>query len=320
MDLLPYPPMSSPTRLTLNELRRLPAMCRGAYPPRHPRALAHHWLWAKTVLSLDAHLDMQRQLRALGLGRLLREQPQTLRKLHDTYPFQGLGPEARRRWLLGHLQAARTLFGPQLSRRLARGEPLLACRINLPDGQGQMRALLGAARQQHLREGDLTLALYDPFGTKLYALTFSLQPCEHGVEVVIGALQGQMPLPLTRHITKLTEGLRPPALLLYLLQCLAEAVGARRLRACGRERHIHHGSERSELVRFDYDAFWRDYGGQPDGQGFYELPVAAPRREVAEIPSHKRAQYRRRYQFMDEMRQELHGCLAEHGAPLDRAA
>jgi len=307
-------------RLTLNELRRLPAMCRAAYPPRHPRALAHHWLWAKTVLSLDEHLAMQRQLRALGLGRLLREQPQLLRKVHDTYPFQGLTPDARRRWMLGHLQAARALFGAPLARRLARGEPLLACRINLPDGQGQMRALLGPARRQHLREGDLTLELHDPFGTKLYALTFSLQACEQGHEVMIGALQGQMPLPLTRHITKLTEGLRPPALMLYLLQCLAEALGARRLRACGRERHIHHGSERAELVRFDYDAFWRDCGGQPDGQGFYELPVAAPRREAAEIPSHKRAQYRRRYQFMDEMRQELHDCLAEHGAPLPHAA
>mgnify|MGYP001766041146 CR=1 FL=1 len=73
-------------------------------------------------------------------------------------------------------------------------------------------------------------------------------------------------------------------------------------------------------MHFDYDAFWRDYGGQPDGQGFYELPVAAPRREATEIPSHKRAQYRRRYQFMDEMRQELHGCLAEHGMALPRAA
>lgn len=312
--------MLSAARLTLNELRRLPAMCRAAYPQRHPQTLAHHWLWAKTVLQLDEHLDMQRQLRALGLGRLLREQPQLLRKLHDTYPFQGLDPEARRHWLLGHLHAARALFGPLLARRLARGEPLLACRINLPAGQGQMRALLGPARRQHLREGDLTLALHDPFGTKLYALTFSLQPCEQGHEVVIGALQGQMPLPLTRHLTKLTEGLRPPALLLYLLQCLAEAVGARRVRACSRERHIHHGSERSALVHFDYDAFWRDYGGQPDGQGFYELPVAAPRREVAEIPSHKRAQYRRRYQFMDEMRQELHGCLAEHGMALPRAA
>ena len=210
----------------------------------------------------------------------------------------------------GHLASARALFGDALARRLLGGERVLAARINLPDGAGQLPVWLLTARRKHLREGDLTLELHDPFGTKLYALTFTLQPLpDGGHALLIGALQGQMPLPLTRHLTKLSAGMRPMALLLFIAQCLAERLGVQRLRACGRERHIHHEGDRAALVRFDYDAFWQEVGGTPDGDGFFELPIVAPQRPMAELPSHKRAQYRRRYAWQDELRAETHAVL-----------
>lgn len=297
-------------------LRALPGLLRSVYPGVQPQAmLARAWLLGQTLGRFGLHRRLMDAMTHPPFAAMFARHPRLLRKLHLTYPCRGLGAAQRLDWLLGHSRATLTLLGPRLAEQVWLSDHAVSCRVNLPQGHGQLPVLLRMAHRKHMREGDLTLELLDPFGTKLYALTFSFQPTPPGPELLIGAMQGQMPLALTKHITKLSLGLRPPNLLLIVLQALACHLGVVRLRACGRSRHIHHGSDRAERVQFDYDGFWASVGGVADGQGFFELPVQPARRSHDETPSHKRSQYRRRYAWMDELHADVGRWLVEQGAP-----
>jgi uncharacterized protein VirK/YbjX len=297
-------------------LRALPALVRAIYPAPGPAAaLARSWLTWRVLTHFGLHRRLMQHMSSPPQATLLARQPHLLRKIHLAYPCRGLSPAQRLDWLMGHTRVATARLGSVLCNRLWDASEGLSCPVNLPQGQGQMSVRLCTAHRKHLREGDLTMELLDPFGTKLYALTFSFHPCAAGPEVLIGAVQGQMPLALTKHITKLCLGLRPPNLLLVLLQALALRLGVQRLRACGRARHIHHGSDREARVQFDYDGFWASVGGQADDQGFYVLPLRAQRRSHEDTPSHKRSQYRRRYAWMDELEDTVANWLDGLGAP-----
>ena len=296
-----YPKPPAPWR----QLCALPALSRRIYPDAED-VPARWWLVGQVLRHLGEHLHLVNSLHHHRWAALLRHQPQVLRKAHQQYPFHGLDRRGRIDWLLGHWQACERQLGRGPSRALQRGREFTVCELDLPDGQGRLPVRLGPARQNHLREGDLTLTLFDPFGTRLYAMTFSLQPlADGGCEMLVGALQSRMPLELTRHLTRLSHGLRPANLMVELLQGLAGAMGVQRLRACGRQRHIHHGSEKADQVQFDYDGFWESCGGEPDGEGFFLLPAAPARRRHEDMPSHKRSQYRRRYAWLDEQQATL---------------
>jgi hypothetical protein len=52
-------------------------------------------------------------------------------------------------------------------------------------------------------------------------------------------------------------------------------------------------------LQTSYDSAWLEHHGVPVAGGFFELPTVAARRRHEEIPSRKRAQYRRRYEMLD---------------------
>lgn len=67
-----------------------------------------------------------------------------------------------------------------------------------------------------------------------------------------------------------------------------------------------------------YDTVWLENGGTPpaDGAagrhpeaGFFELSVVPVRRADAEIPSRKRAQYRRRYVMLDGLATQIDAAI-----------
>lgn len=74
------------------------------------------------------------------------------------------------------------------------------------------------------------------------------------------------------------------------------------------ETHIYRSlryRDKDEKIHADYNAFWAAVGGECDKQHFYHIPAKIPRKDMAEIASKKRAEYRRRYLLLDTIEEQM---------------
>ncbi|BFT80594.1 hypothetical protein GVv1_13860 [Enterobacter pseudoroggenkampii] len=55
----------------------------------------------------------------------------------------------------------------------------------------------------------------------------------------------------------------------------------------------------------DYDSFWISIGGEKQDNGNFMLPLVMPRKPMEEIASKKRSEYRRRYELLDSLIQQV---------------
>ncbi len=295
--------------LGLRLLPRVLAQAARAYPRGDRERWPRQWRFVASALRHpEAHRAMLQFLDAPAWQPLARAHPKLAQKIHKPYPCRGPGVAQRVAIVRRHYALAGAAFGPALLAAVADRQDLAFCDVALPAGQGTLPVRLGK-QTRFEREGELTLSLMDPFGSLLYSACFTLVDEAPGDEdapgqgpvLLVGSLNGTAPRDVLRHITKLSHGLRPASLMVFLLQQAAAVAGARALRAVGRETHAYWGHPRHQEIRFDYDAFWAEEGGAPRPDGLFDLPLAPRRRDAAELPSQKRAQYLRRYAWLDEV-------------------
>ena len=168
-----------------------------------------------------------------------------------------------------------------------------------------------------LREGEIVLSLFAG-DERLYSVAFTLGLEDGQTTAYIGALQGRnLPnaMEIYRDITHELHGMRPRDFLLYAHRLLCNAVGARRLWAVSSEYRQHNGmyfgGSHKDKVAADYDEVWLEQGGTPLANGFFELPITPRQKDMSEIPSKKRAVYRRRYAMLDLLAEEIRTvCIA----------
>jgi uncharacterized protein VirK/YbjX len=55
----------------------------------------------------------------------------------------------------------------------------------------------------------------------------------------------------------------------------------------------------------DYDSFWRSMSGEPLASGHFQLPLEMARKPMEEIASKKRSEYRRRYELLDSLIEQI---------------
>ena len=65
------------------------------------------------------------------------------------------------------------------------------------------------------------------------------------------------------------------------------------------------------MFHASYSEFWLSLNGEALKSGLYQLPLAMPRKPLEEIASKKRAEYRRRYEFMDMLEKQLSEAVEE---------
>lgn len=173
-----------------------------------------------------------------------------------------------------------------------------------------------------LREGEIVLSLFVA-EERLYSVAFTLGLEDGQTTAYIGALQGRnLPnaMEVYRDITHALHGMRPRDFLLYTHRLLCNAIGTHRLWAVCSEYRQHNGQyfggSHQDKVAADYDEVWLEQGGTPLGNGFFELPITPRQKDMGEIPSRKRATYRRRYAMLDQLAGDIGAaCNAASSAP-----
>jgi len=145
----------------------------------------------------------------------------------------------------------------------------------------------------------------------LYQIMFWINADKNGdISLWIGALQGpNVPdaRELIKEITKYSHRYRTKNLMLYMLQAVARSLGMKHIYAVSNEGYYANNHlRRDRKIKTDFGAFWQEAGGSiTDDRRFYELPLTEPRKRAEEIPTRKRADYRRRFEFQDAIDAEI---------------
>lgn len=167
------------------------------------------------------------------------------------------------------------------------------------------------------KEGEATLVFCDEQRTQLAGMTFALCLYEGKRTLFIGGLQGakaNIPHEFIQAATKSCHGLFPKRLLLEACTELASYLGMEQIIAVSNDTHIYQSwryrKKKQDKLHADYDSFWESLSGERTAEGTFRLPMLIVRKTMEEIASKKRAEYRRRYDLLDslqnQMRQILH--------------
>jgi uncharacterized protein VirK/YbjX len=172
------------------------------------------------------------------------------------------------------------------------------------------------SRGSHEKEGLMAILL--KIGEKrIYQIIFWLAPNKKNeMALWIGALQGSPNgLQLSRGLTKLFHGYRTKNFILHALYTVANQLELKKIYAVS-----NNGFYANNHVRLDrklktsLDDFWQEAGGSVcKDTRFFELPTSELRKNLDEVDSHKRNQYRKRFAMLDAVDstiiQSLEQCL-----------
>ena len=179
----------------------------------------------------------------------------------------------------------------------------------------QMRASLFFEYGQR-KEGLLSviLRLGD---ASLYQIIFWIAPGRDGLPAMwIGAMQGPNMAharDVVKQATKACHSYRTKNLVLYIAQAVARTLGLRHIYAVTNRGYYANNHVRVDRkLKTDFSEFWREAGGvDTDDARFMELPLVEARKTMEEVPTRKRAVYRRRFALLDEIDREIEERVAE---------
>lgn len=145
----------------------------------------------------------------------------------------------------------------------------------------------------------------------LYQIIFWCAKDKKGQDALwIGAMQGPNMAEardIIKKITKRCFSYRTKNLILYMTQAAARALGINRIYAVTNYGYYANNHLRSDRkLKTNFEDFWTEAGGYPtEDNRFYELPLVEPRKTMEEVPTRKRAVYRKRFEFLDAVDAEI---------------
>jgi uncharacterized protein len=259
--------------------------------------------------SLLVYQDVRRLLDArcdTVLGKLLQDRPETIGVLAWPYQCATWDVSTRLRRLADHCEAAGVLGKPfdfGVNDRI-----VLADLSSIRDG---LKVVMDQP-SWFMREGNLVLNLFVG-RVRMYSLAFSLYRELGEFKAIVGAIQGrdvEGAIEEYKNLTKASHGMRPRDLLFEIFCMLCAEVGIRGALAVSDEaRHHKHpyfkGRDAEKKSTANYNEVWEERGASRLDESFYSLDLSQRRRDLDSIPAKKRGMYRRRYEMLDGIRDDL---------------
>ncbi|EKK7702734.1 VirK/YbjX family protein [Cronobacter sakazakii] len=250
------------------------------------------------------------------LDALLHAQPGLPCRLHRPWLSVNVSRKAALAALEYHYQHIERLLPDTLMQgHLTRQGSTLATLSGKNDAQYRLDL---AAIADLDKEGETTVIFRDANGIVLAEMTFTLCEVDGQSALFIGGLQGAKAWVEHDQIqlaTKACHGLFPKRLLLEAVCLLAQHFGVSQILAVSNETHIYrswrYAKKKKDKLHADYDSFWESLGGEKDARGLYHMPLQVARKSLEEIASKKRAEYRRRYEFLDSMTAQINARFDE---------
>jgi uncharacterized protein VirK/YbjX len=171
-----------------------------------------------------------------------------------------------------------------------------------------------------VREGEVVLNLFVN-DLRYFSIAFTLGVDEDKPLIFVGALQGSnsdSALGVYRDLTHELHGMRPRDFLIVALKLLCMELDIHRIWAvssdCRQHNSPYFGGVHKERVLLAYNNVWTEHGGLALANGFYEIPAVVRHKDMSEIPTRKRAVYRRRYVMLDKLALDIQTSCARYAA------
>lgn len=243
-------------------------------------------------------------------------QSELLAKVAESYPFvyeQATRAffyyrstfEERMRLIEEHMEFLSARMNDDFMLKLYGDKKIELWKMPLDETLGEMNLVLCAESGQR-KEGLAAVMFNLPDEVPVYQILFWIARHESDWAMWIGAMQGPNvddAKEIIKRITKRCHAYRTKNLILYAAQTVARSLGVKKIFAVTNEGYYANNHiRRDRKLKTSFSDFWAEAGGTPTNDArFYELPLIETRKTVEEIPSHKRAQYRRRFALLDEL-------------------
>lgn len=152
-------------------------------------------------------------------------------------------------------------------------------------------------------EGYFSIHIRNQANERVYDASFSfLNPNQ----LLIASIQGPYydnAQDIVKQATKDLHGMRPMYLLVHVFKLLAEKWDCELVGIPRTSQGKYRLSARSKIL-FNYDEFWQENDGVKNG-AYWQLPLTMERKPLEDIASKKRSMYRKRYEMLDQLAQDI---------------
>ncbi|MDR0218406.1 MAG: VirK/YbjX family protein [Enterobacteriaceae bacterium] len=241
---------------------------------------------------------------------ILKKQPSLPCKLHRPYLSINFNCKQIVGALSEHYEILLQQLVPNVINNIFNTEGYLLATIQ---GKNELFNIHIASLDNLNKEGELSLYMTSQDNVILAKCAFTLLTVNGKRTLFIGVLQGPAKndnsLDVIRNATKECHGLFPKRLLIESICRFAEHVNCEQILAVSNETHIYRSIrywyKKKHLMVADYNAFWESINGIRKEDNDFHLPSNIERKSLDDIPSKKRAEYRRRYQLLDDLDNHL---------------
>ncbi|AHY09187.1 VirK/YbjX family protein [Serratia plymuthica] len=244
---------------------------------------------------------------------LLQNQPRLPCRIHRPYVSAALSSGERMQAILYHYSMLTSFLDVEAFKSHLSPDGLCLCQFMGKDDQLFILQFVSTCRLD--REGEASIILRDGSGQMLAEITFVLCLRDNKRSVIIGGLQGpnnDNAQELVQQATKNLYGLFPKRLVLESLIQVASLLSVDKIFAVSNKLHVYQAvryKNRVKHLHADYDSFWEMSGGDIDSHGYYSIPINIIRKRLGDVPSKKRAVYRRRYELTDAISEQTRQAL-----------
>ena len=246
---------------------------------------------------------------------LLKRQPRLPCRIQRPYLCVALSSAERTQAILCHYRTLTPVLGREGFNKHLSSEGI--CLSQLPGKDGQMITLQFISTYRLDKEGEASIIFRDGTGQMLAEITFIICIRNNKKTVIIGGLQGpnnDNAQEIVQQATKNIYGLFPKRFVLQALLCLSDTLNVEQVLAVSNRLHVYRSARyrnRVQYIHADYNSLWEMCDGVLNSEGFYSIPVKVARKSIEDVPSKKRAEYRRRYELTDAMCAQIRNTFSQ---------
>ena len=291
------------------------SLFQGKYVPHDlwkMKKFRHKFMLRSLVMPFSTHKLLKFITTHPGYEKLLHAQPRLPCRLHRPYLTNRFSRHDGAQAIIWHYTMMHQMLGTE-----AFNQHLDNC-FNVAEFEvknGDVYCLSFVSVHRLDREGEASLILHDADGEMLCEITFTL--CERAGKksLIIGGMQGPNSENAQQKVhaaTKNLYGIFPKKLVYEALIAMANRFNVESIAAVSNETHVYQSlryHNRQKRMHADYNSFWEMMGGTLSPEGYYELPCECSRKTIESIASKKRAEYRRRYDLLDEIVGKMYTAL-----------